>query len=194
MYSKEKVLIDLRERGLNIFPYEVLRTEKELTEYRMFHSMFTIRFSREVTCADLPFYIVKSDTSLDEVLHIGREAELLNCGMICSDGIVHDKDMVCNFVFSKTLDGTFLLEWHTGKIPLRHMYKNANTAIIEGSILGDTEDFSHKGRNTRSLGYTDLSYILDFMERTNIFNKHVECTLYTVPVGILKERIVVWGT
>lgn len=193
MYAKEKVLIELKDKGLNIFPYDIITSEADLLYYHIFHPNFTIRYTREIACGDLPFYIVSKNTDAYKVSHIAREAELLNCAMLCSDGIVHDKDMVCNFVFSKTTDGRFLLEWHTGNIPLRHMYKNADTAVIEGSILGSTEDFSHKGYNTRSLGYTDLQYILDFMEEINIFNKQVECTLYNKPVGIRKERIIVWG-
>lgn len=73
------------------------------------------------------------------------------------------------------------------------MYKNADTAVIIGNVFSSTEDFVRKGVNTYNLGYTDLQYILDFIEYVDIFGKQVECTLYNRPVGIMKDRIIVWG-
>lgn len=110
MYDKERVLQELKERRLNIFEYEIIENEADLIYYHMYHPNFTCRFTREYQCGDLPFYVVNANTDVESVSHIAREANLLHCAMLCSNGVEYDKDLICNFVFSKTTDGSFILE------------------------------------------------------------------------------------
>lgn len=192
MYAKEKILLDLRGQGLNTFDFEVCESEADLLLYHIHHKVFTIRFSKKTVEDGLPFYCINESTSEDTILHIAKEAHLLECGMICSAGCIYKHLQICNFVFTKEPDGRFLLEFHIGAEALRNMYSYPTSCIL-GNIYAGTEEFEREGYNTHGLGYSDLKYILDFIERVPKFNKNIECTLYQKEVGVLGERVVVWG-
>ena len=193
VYAKERMLLNLKNKGLNIFDYKILHTSADLYEYHRFHKNFTIRFTKEEDCPNLPFYIIHDGILEERLNNIGMEAYYMKCAMLVSDGIVYENNQVLNFVFCKETDGRFILEYRIGKEPLRHMYNKGVTTII-GNLFQDKKDWTDfVGEHRNSIGFSDLEYILNYITKTDVYNKYVECTLYDVPVGINKERVIVWG-
>ena len=101
IYSKEKMLITLRSKGLNTFDYKIFHTDAALIEYHRYHKNFTIRFTKREYCQNLPFYIINEGVDTERLLHIALEAKLMGCAMLVSEGIKHEKHQIMNFVFCK---------------------------------------------------------------------------------------------
>ena len=193
IYDKEKMILNLRNKGLNTFDYRILHTDADLIEYHIFHKNFTIRFTKVENCTNLPFYIINDGVPSEKLVNVALEAYFMKCAMLVSDGIVYENNQVLNFVFCKQSDGRFLLEYRIGKEPLRNMYEKDTTVII-GNIFRGKEDWeSFSGHDKDTIGFTDLEYILDFILNTDIYNKYIECTLYDREVGVKNSRIITWG-
>ena len=193
IYDKEKMLLNLRNKGLNTFDYRILHTDADLIEYHMFHKNFTIRFTKVENCTNLPFYIINDGVTSEKLVSVALEAYFLKCAMLVSDGIVYEDNQVLNFVFCKETDGRFIMEYRIGKEPLRHMYREGVTTII-GNLYQDKKDWTDfVGEQKSKIGFSDLEYILNYIAKTDIYNKYVECTLYDIHVGINNERVIVWG-
>ena len=193
IYDKEKMLLALRGKGLNIFDYKILLNDAELIEYHRFHKNFTIRFTKVENCPDLPFYVINENVPSEKLVNVALEAYFMKCAMLVSDGIKYEDNQVLNFVFCKQPDGDFLIEYKVGKEPLRLMYEHRMTQI-KGNLYKDKEDWEFfEGPDKDKLGFTDLEYILEYVFSANVYNKYVECTLYNKAVGINKERVIVWG-
>ena len=193
VYSKEKMLLNLKNKGLNIFNYKILHTSADLYEYHRFHKKFTIRFTKEEYCQNLPFYVITESILEERLNNIGMEANYMECAMLVSDGIVYEDNQVLNFVFYREPGGKFILEYRFGKETQRQMYDKGVTTII-GNLYQEKKDWTDfVGEQKNMIGFSDLEYILNYIAKTDIYNKYVECTLYDVPVGINKERVIVWG-
>lgn len=192
MYAKEKMLVKLKNKGLNIFDYKVMTTATDLVLYHRLHKNFTIRFTKVDDCKNLPFYVVNESVDSDKVAHIGFEAEYLHCAMIVSDGIKYENNQVLNFVFCKKPNGDFIIEYHIGSEPLRQMY-NYPTTVIKGNLYTQKEDWTFRGSQRIIIGFSDLEYLLNYIDKVDIYNKYVECTLYDCKVGINLERVITWG-
>lgn len=189
-YAKVEALERLQSQGLNIFEYTVIDNLYVLAEYRKTHPEFTIRFASEDEKLNLPFYIVRKSTPIDAVLQTMRNAQVFKCVLLCSDGVKYEKSQVANFVFCKTHSGRFMCEYRVGSEPLRDMFKH-KTARILGSTYGLFDVW--EGYNRYGLGHTNFQRMLQYIADSQIYDKYVECTLYSDPVGIRNEQVICWG-
>ena len=127
-----------------------------------------------------------------EKLENAFEYQLREVGMPCQAIIPEGTMLISDGPFTET-DGRFIMEYRIGKEPLRHMYRKGVTTII-GNLYQDKKDWTDfVGEQKSKIGFSDLEYILNYIAKTDIYNKYVECTLYDIPVGINKERVIVWG-
>ena len=95
MGIKTKNLEKLEKEKFNVFEYKEITDIVTLEKYAKNNKLFTIRFDRNKNIEDLPFYIYKEDLDLEEILN---KAKKMKCSLLVSNGLVHDKDLLFNFV------------------------------------------------------------------------------------------------
>ena len=190
MGIKTKNLEKLEKEKFNIFEYKEITDIQTLKKYAEKNKLFTIRFDRNKNIEDLPFYIYKEDLDLEEILNKAKE---MKCSLLVSNGLVHDKYLLFNFVIELDKNNNFILELCDKKIPLRKMYKE-KTTIISGNIFEDYKDYSFINRRSNKYNSKQIYKILELALKDNIKYKYIEGTYYDKKVGIFKEDYVVWQT
>lgn len=190
MGLKTKNLDRLVKENYNVFEYKEISTLDELIEYKKNNKLFTIRFDRGRNIEDLPFYMYSKKLDLEEVIN---EAKKMNCTLLVSNGLVHDKDLLFNFVMEIDKNNNFILELCDKKIPLRKMYAE-KTTTIKGNIFEDYRDYAFINRRSNKYNSKQIYKILELALRNNMKYRYIEGTYYDKKVGMLKEEFVIWQT
>lgn len=189
---KEASLLNLSHNGINIHKYSVCKSINDLFQYKLGHREFTIRFdTNSKNTQDLPFYIIKHDTEVCELRNIAHLAEMMKCNMICSDGILDDKDMLFNFVCKVNKDMSFVFELCDKIVPLRHMYRY-DTTVIYGELHRSNKQWKYIRRDKNKFYLYDIDEMIDRIASLNIIGKVIEGTVYNKQVGVYNENYVIW--
>ena len=115
----------------------------------------------------------------------------LNCTIVCSNGLIYDKNLKFNFVCELDNDNNFILELCDQKVPLRNMY-NYKTTVIKGNLYDTNYTYTNKFDN--KYDEKDIDNILLWILKNKGKYKYFECTLYDIKVGILNDYIITWQT
>ena len=190
MGLKTKNLDKLVKENYNVFEYMEITTLEQLKNYIKNNKLFTIRFDRGRNIENLPFYIYSKDINIEEIID---EANKLNCTLLVSNGLVHDKDLLFNFVIELDKNNNFILELCDKKIPLRKMY-NEKTTIIKGNIFEDYRDYTFINRRSNKYNSKQIYKILELVLKNNIKYHYIEGTYYDKKVGMLKDEYIIWQT
>ena len=188
MGLKAENLKRLLDDNLNVFEYTEIKNIEDLTEYIKNNKYFTIRFDRDKNIQGLPFYIYDESMNIEKLIN---EANEMNCTLLCSNGYIHDNDLLFNFVIDIDSDNNFILELCDKKVPLREMYK-CKTTIIKGNIFESKYTYINKEENTYSI--KDIDKIVDLILGKNMKYKYMEGTIYNKKVGLLNTNIIIWQT
>lgn len=194
MGLKVNNLKNLLKEKINVHEFQEITNLEELINYSKQYKSFSIRFDRNKDILNLPFYIYDEDKIENKINYFKKiimEMNNLNCTLLCSNGHQYDEKLAFNFVLELDQDKNFILELCDKKIPLRMMY-NEKTTIIKGNIFAKNTNYSYLNKNDNKYNLEDIKYLIDYIIDKKYY--YIEGTIYNEPVGILKEKIVIWQT
>lgn len=165
----------------------------EKFEYR-----FSIRTDRNYGITkDLPFFLI--DEKRQYFLIRKNLQELLNMDfiLIFSDGHHYDPYLKYNLVFYMNYDGNFQAEYSAKNVPLRHMYRYPDTLVqVTGNINERYPDWDIRNRQVAEIDFRQIrdTIYLQYMraEKLQLYRRHLEMSVYTVPCGVRHEEIAYW--
>lgn len=211
MYMKGlkcKNIDNIRYYGYNVHKYEVCRNIDELKAFTLKNPISTLRFDKvSGNIMGLPFYDLTTIPHTDESLRgICELADEMDCSLLCLSAKQHDKDMICNFVCKVDRDMSFVIEYSTELVPLRHMYRYT-TEIVRGNLLNNKHSYTYitkeqgipqssgqKGTKTGKISLYDIEHIIDLAFKNGGvgIGKWLEGSIYKVNVGVNNEDYVIW--
>ncbi|MGN0485555.1 MAG: hypothetical protein ACI4HI_18605 [Lachnospiraceae bacterium] len=185
--------------GLNHHLAEAVK-DMDKADYlaELFGYQFSIRTDREYGITkDLPFFLIDSKQQYDSI-----RSRLMRCieeGMILilSDGHRYDNALQFNMVLCIDCDGSFLAEYSSRNVPLRHMYRFPDDlAHISGNINERYQDWDISNRIAGGIDLRELESILNqlylMIEKTMLYRRYLELSVYKVPCGTKQEPIAYW--
>lgn len=180
------------DKGLNIHEFVVPDSYEEfLKVLENYNFTCTIRSDNQRKNLILPFYIITEENN--SLFRTIWEISLLNNDkLIVTNGLKYDKLQSYNIVVKFDLNGDFIFEASSKKVPLRTMYKYPEYLLSAyGNIddrLGDWKVIHEVYGLDRRMLYNDLYKLYEL----RLFNRYLECTFYPIEVGIYKKDYVIW--
>lgn len=197
MGMKFNILKDLSDKKINVHSFENITNINDLIKYADNNDKFSMRFDRDKDYYQLPFYKCNKESfsSLKErnryLEEIMKEANKLNCSILCANGYLYDDIQICNFVIKIDNKANFILEFCTKEVSLREMYEY-ETTILKGNIKDSLKDMEWIRKTANIIDERNIEKMISWAFKLNVINKNIEATLYPIEVGILKEKIVCW--
>lgn len=196
-YSKLASMQKIAVSGINIHEFYPCRNFKELyLAYNKLGNECTIRTDKPNAgqSQELKFYIAK-DLSPEKLKKISDEIVKDGCIAIISNGLRYDKYLRYNLVYKINEDGTFICEYSRKKVPLRHMYRYAESLnSLNGSLDSCIRDWDRRVAKLED-DRVDIREIRDILRqayKVGIFNKYVEMSIYSTECGLQHKREVYW--
>lgn len=196
-YSKLASMQKIAVSGLNIHEFYPCRNFKELyLAYNKLGNECTIRTDKPNAGQgqELKFYIAR-DLSPEKLKKISDEIVKDGCIAIISNGLKYDKYLRYNLVYKINEDGTFICEYSRKKVPLRHMYRYAESLnSLNGSLDSCIMDWDRRVAKLED-DRVDIREIRDILRqayKVGIFNKYVEMSVYSTECGLQHKREVYW--
>lgn len=196
-YSKLASMQKIAVSGLNIHEFYPCRNFKELyLAYNKLGNECTIRTDKPNAGQgqELKFYIAR-DLSPEKLKKISDEIVKDGCIAIISNGLKYDKYLRYNLVYKLNEDGTFICEYSRKKVPLRHMYRYAESLnSLNGSLDSCIMDWDRRVAKLED-DRVDIREIRDILRqayKVGIFNKYVEVSVYSTECGLQHKREVYW--
>lgn len=197
--NKLKAFRQMDSLGLNHHRTEVVTSlEVADTLAAEFTYQFSIRTDRNHGITkDLPFFLIDEKEQYLEIREKLKALLMDGFVLIVSDGHRYDPYMKYNLVFSVNYDGEFKAEYSTKNVPLRHMYRYPKELVqVSGNINERYPNWDIRNRQAAKIDFRqirDMIYLqYMWVEKLDLYRRHLELSVYRIPCGIRNEEIVYW--
>lgn len=199
MYSKVESVKNISKLGFNrhnmIFTNSFDEAERSI---KLYNYICSIRTDREGNnTKNLPFYVLNNQKEFEDI----KEKLLANIKddmiLIISDGHHYDNKLLYNMVVCFDKDGEFNAEFNCRNVTLRHMYNYPNDMVGINGNINDTvaswivNNKEHNKINIRNVGNL-LNRLYEIVYDKNLYDKHLEISVYKDKCGIMNEEYVCW--
>ena len=186
MGKKYKALLDIENRNLNVHEYLYNPDFLAYYEFCKVNKDVTIRSDSDGIIECLPFYVI-DDFNLISFCGVWLDIEKNGYDIILSNGHKFDNNLICNLVGYVESNGNFELEYCYDKVPLRYMYNGRNLIYSKGNI------FTEELYGCKYINYENIfDFVYKLLYDKELFKRHVEMSLYNIPVGTKKSNVIYW--